>query len=244
VIRLTYAGFFTCPSPPLRPCATDFAIMRNDTGLPFARSHDSVSAFITAIEGIEQIALTERFDDAPLRLRLLTQSGTVNSTQDFTITPIDAFRGSEAYAAVSYVWAHDQSTQNLEIPEYRIWDSARPQSRPRGLRCPPIIFHRAVQYAKAKRLDYIWIDQECIDQDDDADRERHLQLMHRIYRASAVTIAILSTQVPNMAVFNDFADWALVDEGTHNQPRVLPHGVLADWLMTMTSDRWFTRTWT
>jgi hypothetical protein len=46
--------------------------MRDDTGLNFAETYDSVDVFLSAIEGIEGVALTERFDDAPLRLRLLT----------------------------------------------------------------------------------------------------------------------------------------------------------------------------
>ncbi|KAH6843754.1 hypothetical protein B0T12DRAFT_421015 [Alternaria alternata] len=40
---------------------------------------------------------------------------------------------------------------------------------------------------------HIWIDQECKHQDDPLDVERHLQVMHRIYSNSKVTIAVLGT---------------------------------------------------
>jgi hypothetical protein len=203
-----------------------------------------VDVFLSAIEGIEGVALTERFDDAPLRLRLLTPCRSGSSNQDFTITPIDVFRGNEAYVAVSYAWAHEQSTQSLDIPAYRIWDSTQPSGQSRLPRCPPVVFHRAVRYAQAKRIPYIWIDQECIHQKDNADRERHLQLMHRIYRASAVTIAVLSTHMPNATVFQDFVEWAVVNEEAQREPRGLPQGTLVDWLLAMTNDKWFTRTWT
>jgi hypothetical protein len=64
---------------------------------------------------------------------------------------------------------------------------------------------------------YIRIDEECIHQDDDTDHEQHLQLMHRIYRASSVTIAMLSTYIPTLEVFEEFVIWALGNDNDVNK---------------------------
>jgi hypothetical protein len=221
----------------------NFTTMRNDSNFTFTELYDSADALLLAVENIEKIALTNRSDETPLHVRLLTPFG--DTGQDFTITPIESFRGDEAYLAVSYAWAHEHSTESLDLPDYRIWDFCPSGIRSRSPRCPPIIFHRAVRYAQAKGYSDIWIDQECVHQDDDTDREQHLQLMHRIYRASSVTIAMLSTYIPTLEVFEEFVVWALEnDNAVKQESRALPQGMLADWLMTMTRDRWFTRTWT
>jgi hypothetical protein len=218
--------------------------MQDDTGRAFTEIYDNAESLLSAVEEIERVALVQRSDDAPLRVRLLTPHGSnSNSTYDYAITPLHAFRGDEAYVTVSYAWAHSQSTSDLQIPSYRIWDLSEPSEPPRSPRCPSIIFHRAAQYARAKDFEYIWIDQECIYQNDEADRERHLQVMHRIYSASAVTIAALSVHLPNSRVLEKFVSWALNDKGPRESLPILPAGVLADWLSTMTSGKWFTRTW-
>lgn len=102
-----------------------------------------------------------------------------------------------------------------------------------------------MRYAQARGFAYVWIDQECIYQHDDEDREQHLQVMHRIYNASAVTIAVLSVPMRDPATLEEFVVW--VNEGkelSRQQQQELPTGILADWLFTMTNDKWFTRAWT
>jgi hypothetical protein len=219
--------------------------MQNDTGRAFSEIYDSTESFLAAIEEIEQVALIQRFDDAPLRVRLLTPyESKDSSTFDYAITTLDTFRGDEIYVTVSYAWAHSQSTTGLQIPSYRIWDLSQPSEPPRPPRCPSVIFHRAAQYARTKGYAYLWIDQEYIYQRDEADRERHLQVMHRIYSASAVTIAALSVHMPDALVLEEFIGWALNEREPRETTRTLPTGTLADWLLAMTSDAWFTRTWT
>jgi hypothetical protein len=61
--------------------------------------------------------------------------------------------------------------------------------------------------------------------------------MHRIYSASAVTIAALSVHLPISRVLEEFVSWALNDKEPRESLPILPAGVLADWLSTMTSDK-------
>ncbi|CAN9209379.1 unnamed protein product [Alternaria alternata] len=44
-----------------------------------------------------------------------------------------------------------------------------------------MVFHRAWYFARARGIPYVWIDQECIYQDNTEDKERHLQIMDKIY---------------------------------------------------------------
>jgi len=81
-----------------------------------------------------------------------------------------------------------------------IWIS---DTEARPPRCPPSVLHRALQYdiheTKTGRL---WIDQECIDQDDAIDRDEHIAHMHKIYERSKCTAIVLSKSMsPSHATF-------------------------------------------
>jgi hypothetical protein len=134
---------------------------------------------------------------------------------------------------VSYVWTHAQSTDGIEIPEYRIWDGADLNKPPSALRCPPIVFHRAVQFAQHKSIRRIWIDQECIDQEDTHDIESHLQDMHRIYRLSRSTVAVLSTVMSDL----------MLNRYSYDGNYAMRLGSADLETKHMTKDPWFTRSW-
>jgi len=137
-----------------------------------------------------------------------------------------------------------------QIPEYRIWDTSGLITPPRRLRCPAAMFHRAMRYAIAKGCPYIWIDQECIDQTDPMEVERHLRIMHRIYRRSRTTISVLATPAPQSNILRELAQvldyWSITSETTSPRGRVHLDAIsfeLFDWLFSATQDKWFTRTW-
>jgi hypothetical protein len=136
------------------------------------------------------------------------------------------------YLTMSYVWAHEQPLDGIQIPAYRIWDGTDLQKPPRPLRSPSVVFHRVVQFARSQNIRRIWLDQECINQEDPTDIETHLQDMNRIYQFSRLTVAVLSRAVEN---------WATA-------VRCLNLGWTSDeqdfeLLQYMTQDPWFTRSW-
>ena len=67
--------------------------------------------------------------------------------------------------------------------------------RVRLARAPTNILDRAVQYASSRSIRAIWIDQECIDQDDTADKAMHIQAMDAIYRAAQEVVDVLNQPV-------------------------------------------------
>ena len=46
--------------------------MQNDTGRTFKETYGDAETLLKAIKEIKRLALVQRFDDAPLRVRLLT----------------------------------------------------------------------------------------------------------------------------------------------------------------------------
>jgi len=214
------------------------AIMQDDRTLSLQHIQGSNDALLAAAKEIERTALVESDNVGPLRLRFLEpypQDGT-SHPHDYILTPARDFQtvdlDAHEYITVSYVWAHSQSNDGTRIPHYRIWDGADLQKPPRPLRCPPIVFHRIVKCAKIDQLTRIWIDQECIDQNDPDYVERHLQDMHRIFRFSRMTFAVFS----KVSKY-----WKVLQSSLYHAEEC---SEIADRLLGwMVEDPWFTRSW-
>jgi hypothetical protein len=54
-----------------------------------------------------------------------------------------------------------------------------------------------MQSARHKGCPYLWIDQECIDQNNPDDVEKHLRIMYRVYSECTWTVALLSYEIPS-----------------------------------------------
>ncbi|CAN9387603.1 unnamed protein product [Alternaria alternata] len=219
-------------------------MMQRDTGLDFREIHESEDAFLAAVEEIERVALIERPFHIPIRLRFITPSPDSKTGHDYVITDASTHRTGSVYVAVSYTWLHEQSLDGQKIPNYRVKDLSKAGTVPRPPHCPPIVFHRAMQYARTRGYTNVWIDQECIHQDDPTDVERHLQVMHRIYSNSKVTIAVLATSsgridLPTIGHFKSLL------ESTSCEPtdQSVQHIAFRKWFCDVSDDRWFSRTW-
>ncbi|KAB2100147.1 hypothetical protein AG0111_0g11450 [Alternaria gaisen] len=176
--------------------------MQDDRTLTFREIHGSSEALLAAVEEVERTALIESNDTSPFCFRLLEFYPRGGSEYDFILTPTHDYERSALsnYLTVSYVWAHEQPLDGTQIPAYRIWDGTDLHKPPRPLRSPSIVFHRVVQFARSQNIRRIWLDQECINQEDPTDIERHLQDMNRIYQFSRLTVAVLSKAVENWAM--------------------------------------------
>lgn len=145
-----------------------------------------------------------------------------------------------AYIAVSYCWERsnlewftDLSKEPIEILEAGI--SKRPST------VPPDVLHRSVAYAKHRDINAIWIDQECINQDDEIEKENGIQAMDIVYQESRHPIAILQYCFESQVELDVFSSlFGRVDEMyTPDQIEVL-YVVLSD----ISDDPWFSRAWT
>jgi hypothetical protein len=240
--------------------------MERDLHRTFGEIHGSIENLVASIEDIQAKALVEVVeDDAPLNLRLITpyQLSTDwpadENCSEYTLTlPGDLPPGQE-YISVSYTWAHSQVIDaSTPIPDYRIKDRATPDAPFRSINCPTMVFHRAWCFARARKIPYIWIDQECIYQENAEDKQRHLQIMDRIYKRSKFTVAILSKEVPDtmLSALALDVDYRGQEHLAKLRSEILPDGVAISSLYdnfkensekilsSILSDRWFTRAWT
>ena len=252
--------------------------MERDSHRRFRDIHGSRENLISSVNDILEKALVKVVEDnAPMSLRYITphqlSTGwlTDEHCSEYALTLPGELPPGEEYISVSYTWAHSQEIDaSTPIPDYRIKDQATPDAPSRSINCPTMIFHRAWCFARARKIPYIWIDQECIYQDNAEDKERHLQIMDKIYKRSKWTVAILSKQVPDamlsaLALHSHHDDQRTrvscfeFDTDEHpSKPRFenWPDGVdisplyndfkkNSDKIMSsILSDRWFTRAWT
>lgn len=130
------------------------------------------------------------------------------------------------------------------ILSYQIWDTPG-QEGPRQVNCPEVIFYRTVQFAKYHKFPYIWIDQECFNQKSSDDVEKVLKIMHRVYRHSFFTAAMLSTTAPQehdlKAFLELFKGYFLEPPDDYGNPWIEKCFGL---LQSLSQDEWFSRLWT
>jgi hypothetical protein len=165
---------------------------------------------------------------------------------DYELTSPAAHEPEMEYITVSYCWQHEQSIEGLPpTPSYRLPDRSKNEGASRPIKCPSLVFHRAMIYARYQSCPRIWIDQECIDQDNSVDIEKHLQIMHRVYNKSRWTVAVLSRTLQHVEARNMKADFpSLPDQlrfETEQSLSMLKTHVRI--LQEIAKDRWFTRTW-
>lgn len=168
--------------------------------------------------------------------------------------------GEKRYIAVSYCWESFTSPNwNVNGRSSQLSPTVLVKQRgqdPRNPRCPSRALLRAIAFGISYRVSLIWIDQECVDQEDPTDVRNHLQCNHIIFSQAEFTIGLLNfqlskTQVNNLVSlellnalgdpkFTDFKK-GLLDFG--------PTGILREvqsttrLLKSISRDRWFTRAW-
>ena len=219
--------------------------MQHDTDKTFGEIHGSHDNFMRNLEDTIDTALSDSDDEMTLSLRFIeagSRKGGAfihNNAVEHRLTPLKEYEPG-AYISVSYCWAHDRSMKNHKFPNYQIRDPSRLS---RSIACPPDVFHRTIRFAQYQRCPHIWIDQECIDQRDPKDVERHLKIMHRVYKESKRTVAVLSTPIRDA-----YSLEALLKVTRHHGPlrgRDLEMATILSLnaLLSIAEDRWFRRTW-
>lgn len=115
----------------------------------------------------------------------------------------------------------------------------------RPTRAPKIIIRRADNYAVVHKVPYIWIDQECIDQDDPADKEPGIQAMDPVYRRAKHTVGLLDTPITSQNALDalSYACWQhkTWNSTEYQREESVP---LLEIFFKLAQDPWFSRAWT
>ena len=145
---------------------------------------------------------------------------------------------SAAYIAVSYCWNREDIewfTEEIKVLIKQDDVSIRPST------VPSDVLHRTLTYAEHQGVNAIWIDQECINQDDPIDKEQAIQAMDIVYQDSRYPIAVLESFLETQAELDVFASVVDPDSFNFNPVQV---EVLAKVLAVLSEDPWFSRAWT
>lgn len=145
---------------------------------------------------------------------------------------------SSSYVAVSYCWNREQVEW---FPDQGPLFISEENHSLRRTKSPNDVLERAFAYAAHENINSVWIDQECINQNDPLDKERGIQVMDIVYQEASHPIAILETYFDTQAEVDSFC--SIVNEELYPfQPSQIV--ALESILDSLAADSWFTRAWT
>jgi len=157
--------------------------------------------------------------------------------ESLRITPPGWCPDCSHYVAVSWCWQFGDAAQGAvssTVDKYRMDIGGIS----RDCKAPAYILSRAIAFAASKSQCFIWIDKECIDQDDRNDQEVGIQSMDLVYQRSAYPLGLLQSY------FDRQAHLDVLDALIQGQP--IKADQMLDLLNVLTiieQDKWFSRAW-
>lgn len=140
------------------------------------------------------------------------------------------------YLAVSYCCSSSAEAEYRGLPyTVRRKGSVGPPA------CPPDLLRRVINFARECGIDYFWIDQECIEQDDPDDKDVGIQAMDIVYQMAEQSVAVLEVQIDQQRHLDALGLLQICDGEEDLTPTHLQD--LIEALEIVLSDRWFERTW-
>ncbi|KAI3320097.1 heterokaryon incompatibility protein-domain-containing protein [Xylariaceae sp. AK1471] len=150
----------------------------------------------------------------------------------------DPERGRE-YVAISYTWdfseEEEESCQSFGgyfIESRKTGEPAQPSD------VRDSVWQRVLHYAEHVKCETIWIDRECVDQDNAREKETAIQNMHLVYSLSRRPIALLTHVVETAEELDLLVSLLLGDIRAEEEAATL------ELLDEITSDLWWQRAWT
>lgn len=151
------------------------------------------------------------------------------------------------YVAVSYCWPQAKyDEKGKEVPYEGSYTVTRNNDTKRN-RAPDEVIDRSVAFALENDVRLIWIDQDCINQDDDIDKELGIQSMDIVYQRARFSIGLFNAEIESdeeITAINEFLSWGGRPGSSADVSSLLPFldGFL-DALQRILEDPWTTRAW-
>ncbi|KAK8024430.1 hypothetical protein PG993_012496 [Apiospora rasikravindrae] len=159
--------------------------------------------------------------------------------QTLQVTESGCCPNCEHYVAVSYCWQTSDEAPDEPPSKY---DMIRVGTCPPGKQhneAPSTILRRAIAFAASREAPFIWVDQECILQQDRADKEDGIQSMDLVYQHSAWPLGLLNCVFDKQSHLNA---WDSLIQGIEITSEEQMHS-LKEVLQLLAGDRWFARAW-
>jgi Heterokaryon incompatibility protein (HET) len=166
---------------------------------------------------------------------------------------IKADQPNSHFVAVSYVWkAWGPPPEGPCAPgDYRIELLNGKRAIPSVVQ--DVVYDRLIAYAKHYDIKHIWIDQECINQSDDEEKQTAVQSMDLVYRNSYKPVALMSVQIDSQVkldLLTSLMREEFIDGGDYDGPPKLDRSMRPKFAMKIlnllehiTSDQWWKRAW-
>ncbi|KAI1176042.1 heterokaryon incompatibility protein-domain-containing protein [Nemania sp. FL0916] len=157
------------------------------------------------------------------------------------------------YVALSYTWDPSPFETDRQAGGYHVQDWRSKELAPSKVR--DNVFHRIRRYMDYKRIEYLWIDQHGIEQQDGEEKKTGMNAMDRVYSLSKHPVALLTRPIileDELRLLVDILEGKLATEHETGFCFTIPEGVgypddalrAVRLLEEITSDTWFTRGWT
>lgn len=147
------------------------------------------------------------------------------------------FPDCKHYIAVSYCW-HSLGNAAYFGPPYFV--TCGPVLR--SAVCPATLLERVIAYAAKEDMRLIWIDQECIDQEDEDDKESGIQAMDIVYEQAACSLAVLQACIMEQRHLDALTIVRIDPTGETMSDAELRD--LLEAFIIVIADPWFDRAWT
>ncbi|KAI1213866.1 uncharacterized protein F4807DRAFT_409436 [Annulohypoxylon truncatum] len=237
----------------------DYGVVK-DTSLPLSQIRDRTNTSIISsvldirkkqavtrdnwLRSLECLYLAEDNDEPCGKRRRVADGSITTGASELLrrrhLNPVTGDERERYYIAVSYTW--DASKEEEEsgeathgkylIEQPRAGEPALPSEVRDG------VWSRVLNYADHVGCENIWIDRECIDQQDEVAQEEAIQSMHLVYSLSKYPIALLTCTIKTVEELDLLANLidGVVDSEDEEAVLTLLHKI--------TSNYWWTRAWT
>ena len=147
------------------------------------------------------------------------------------------------YVAISYCWNRKGSNNyTKEELEGTVYVHSRGKETKKA-KAPAVVLQRGINFALAHNMKCIWIDQECINQnegeDSRKDKELGIQAMDLVYEKSMRPVALLTSIIQTQGQINALEQFLTIAVDLNKE-----QGDFLDVLTILANDDWFTRAWT
>lgn len=188
------------------------------------------------------------------------ESGTCHKCQKISTFPLhkkaktfNVVRDIECshYVAISYCWPKDEAGKPIKhIPTYRVCTrDQQGELIERKNKAPDDVIDRAVEFAISQGIRMIWLDQECLPQDNSLEQELGIQGMDMVYQRAYHSAGLFGSVLHHQSYLNavaSFLHWGMTGKMLTKPPGLSPITVARDlvsFLDLVGNDQWNTRAW-
>ncbi|KAL0938424.1 uncharacterized protein CTRU02_205034 [Colletotrichum truncatum] len=161
------------------------------------------------------------------------------------------------FVAVSYCWSSQEDDESEDKDKAQPYTVIEENGTRRPVRASRATIDRVVRFARENGFRMIWIDQECIEQDNPTEKELSIQSMDLVYQKAHTCIGLMSIKWEQRHLNAFLLDAELSAKGKQENNRRGPRPVrkgpplppeefmedLVEAVYGLVYDRWNTRAW-